>query len=114
MSALFLPLSRALALMLALACLAAAPATAAPTCLDRNGDTIRCGTKGAMPVGWKPTAQFLWDKEISRPAEQNLDMLAKVICGLALFFAMIALMPKFDGSRAQDWDRQEGDDDQPD
>jgi hypothetical protein len=112
MRALFTPPS----LALALACLifGAAPVTAAPTCLDRNADTIRCGTRGAMPVGWKPTAQFLWDKEISRPAEQNLDRLAKVICGLALFFAMIALMPKFDGSRAQDWDRQEGDDDRPD
>jgi hypothetical protein len=109
MRALFLPLC--LALSLALLILAAPMAAAAPTCLDRNGDTIRCGTKGAMPVGWKPTAQFMWDKEISRPAEENLDMLAKVICALALFFAMIALMPKFDGSRAQDWDRQEGDDD---
>ncbi len=105
---------RAVPLTLAILLLAAAPAAAAPTCLDRNGDTIRCGTKGAMPVGWKPTAQFLWDKEISKPAEQNLDLLAKVICGLALLFAMIALMPKFDGSRAQDWDRQEGDDDRPD
>ena len=100
-------------LTLVLACLifAAAPAMAAPTCLTRNADTIRCGVPGAMPVGWKPSAQFLWDKEISRPAEQNLDALAKVLCGLALVFAMIALMPKFDGTKAEDWDRQEGDDD---
>lgn len=110
MRALLLFRSLALAVMLAGACLmlAAAPAKAAPTCLDRNADTIRCGAKGAMPVGWKPSAQFLWDKEISRPAEQNLDMLGKVICGLALFFAMIALMPGFDGSRDSDW--HQGDD----
>jgi hypothetical protein len=101
---------------LAFACLllTAMPAMAAPTCLTRNADTIRCGAPGAMPVGWKPSAQFLWDKEISRPAAQNLDLLAKVICGLALFFAMIALMPKFDGSKAEDWDRQEGDDEKRD
>ena len=112
MRARFLPLL--LTLALAGPILAAAPALGAPTCLNRNGDTIRCGTRGAMPVGWKPTAQFLWDKEISKPAEENLDALAKVLCGLALFFAMIALMPKFDGSRAQDWDRQEGDDEKRD
>jgi hypothetical protein len=90
--------------------LLALPAAAAPTCLNRNGDTIRCGVAGAMPVGWKPTAQFLWNKDISKPAERNLDLLAKVVFGLALFFAMIALMPKFDGSKPEDWDRQEGDD----
>jgi hypothetical protein len=104
---------RALTVASVLACLlfAALPAMAAPTCLTRNADTIRCGVPGAMPVGWKPSAQLLWDKEISRPAERNLDLLAKVICGLALFFAMIALMPKFDGTSAEDGDRQEGDDD---
>ena len=102
---------RAATIALALACLFfAAPAMAAPTCLTRNADTIRCGAPGAMPVGWKPSAQFLWDKEISRPVEQNLEELGKVLCGLALFFAMIALMPKFDGTKAEDWDRQEGDD----
>ena len=78
-------------------------------CLTRNVDTIRCGAPGAMPVGWKPSAQLLWDREVSRPAEQHLQQLMKVLCGLALFFAMIALMPKFDGTKPEDWDRQEGD-----
>ena len=98
------------AVLLACLLLAAVPAMAAPTCLTRNADTIRCGAPGAMPVEWKPSAQLLWDKQISRPAEQQLDELAKVICGLALFFAMIALLPKFDGTKPEDWDRQEGDD----
>ena len=98
------------AVLLACLLLAAVPAMAAPTCLTRNADTIRCGALGAMPVEWKPSAQLLCDKQISRPAEQHLDELAKVICGLALFFAMIALLPKFDGTKPEDWDRQEGDD----
>ena len=101
-------------LTLCLLLLTAPMALAAPTCLDRNGDTIRCGAPGAMPLGWKLSPQRLWDKEVSRPAEQNLETLAKVIFGLALFFAMIALMPKFDGTKAQDWDRQEGDGDKRD
>jgi hypothetical protein len=32
--------------------LAASAAQAAPTCQDRHGGTVRCGTSGAMPVGW--------------------------------------------------------------
>ena len=30
-------------------------AIAAPTCQDVHGGTIRCGTPGAMPVGWAMT-----------------------------------------------------------
>jgi hypothetical protein len=101
---------RALAMALALIFLTGSAALAAPTCLDRQGDTIRCGAKGAMPVGWTLSPQQLWDKEISRPAEENLSALGKVLCGLALFFALIALMPKFDGSRDSDWDPRQGDD----
>jgi hypothetical protein len=100
---------RVVTLALILSLCAACPAAAAPTCLTYTGDTIRCGAHGAMPVGWKPSAQQLWDREISKPAEQNLEMLAKVVCGLVLFLAMIALMPKFDGTKPEDWDRQEED-----
>ena len=32
--------------------LQAVPVFAAPTGQDRDGLTIRCGTQGAMPVGW--------------------------------------------------------------
>jgi hypothetical protein len=31
----------------------------------------------------------------------------KFVAGLALFFALIALLPEFDGTRDQDWDTQE-------
>ncbi len=98
-----------------LAFLAMSPgAMAAPTCQDRDGLTARCGTEGAMPVGWTPSPQARWEREISPPPDQNLKELVKVIGGLALFFAMIALMPDFDGRRASDWDRQDSDDGGPD
>ena len=44
---------RSLLALIAVAILFSAPAAmAAPTCQDVNGGTIRCGTPGAMPVGW--------------------------------------------------------------
>ncbi len=46
MRALFLA-SAALVLLLA-----APESRAGPTCQDHSGETIRCGTPGAMPVGW--------------------------------------------------------------
>jgi hypothetical protein len=77
--------------------LLATPVLAAPTCQDRNGDTIKCGAPGAMPVGWKPSPQQLWDRQIARPPGPGLGELLGVFCGLALLFALIALMPDFDG-----------------
>jgi hypothetical protein len=82
-----------------------APAHAAPTCQTRTGDTIRCGTEGAMPVGWTLPPE----ERVDRPAIADTAALLKVILGLGLFFAFIALLPQFDGSHAADWDRQEGD-----
>ena len=50
------------------AILTTAPAAiAAPTCQDRNGDTIRCGTEGAMPVGWTLPAPERRQVLASRP-----------------------------------------------
>ena len=92
--------------------LAAAPdAFAAPTCVDRNGDTVRCATPGAMPVGWKPSPHILWERQLAQANGPGADDIAKVLLGIALFLAMIALLPEFDGSRAcGGWDRQEDDD----
>lgn len=98
-----------LALLLLAAAFTGGGALAAPTCLTRNADTIRCGAPGAMPADWKPSAQLLWDRKISRPAEQDFTALVKVLGGIALLLAMIALIPKFDGSKGEDWDRHEGD-----
>jgi hypothetical protein len=36
-------------------------------------------------------------------------MLVSAICFICGLFALIALMPDFDGSKGGDWDRQEGD-----
>jgi hypothetical protein len=85
--------------ILALTLLFAAPALAAPTCQNRGGDTVRCGTPGAMPVGWKPSPETLWDREISRPPGPSLRQILGVFCGLGLLFALIALLPDFDGWR---------------
>jgi hypothetical protein len=97
---------------IAIVLLTAAPgASAAPTCVDRNGDTIRCATPGAMPVGWKPAPHILWERELAKANGPRTDYVVKVLLGIALFLVMIALMPEFDGSRAGGgWDRQEGDD----
>ncbi|HEY5006607.1 MAG TPA: hypothetical protein VII42_01300 [Caulobacteraceae bacterium] len=94
--------------LIAIATLIAAPsAMAAPTCQDRNGDTIRCGTEGAMPVGWTLPDEQRARVLAARPPEPPADLFG---LGLFLFgfFALLALMPDFDGQ----WDRQELDEDE--
>jgi hypothetical protein len=80
-------------------------ALAAPTCQDRHGLTIRCGTHGAMPVGW--TLPF--EERKFRPPAPSAIQLLQLIGTLGLLFALIALLPEFDGSRSGDWDKQEDD-----
>jgi hypothetical protein len=77
----------------------ATPAMAAPTCQDKQGGTIRCGVPGAMPVGWTPPPQVLWEQELSRQPGPGTAELLAVFCGLGLFFALIALLPDFEGWR---------------
>jgi hypothetical protein len=89
---------RVIVLMLALT-LAGPAAWAAPTCQDRAGMTTRCGTEHAMPVGWTaPEA----DRNI--PAGSVRDLWGAV-GGILLLFALIALLPEFDGSQEEDWVR---------
>ncbi len=93
---------------IAIAALLAAPAAmAAPTCQDRTGDTVRCGTEGAMPVGWTLPDEQRARVLAARPAEPppNLFGLGLFLIG---FFALLVLMPDFDGQ----WDRQERDEDE--
>jgi hypothetical protein len=94
------------ALGLALLILGGSAAQAAPTCLDRQGATVRCGGVGAMPVGWSPPAGV----EAARPAQDGPDdgKLIGLTAFLAGIFALIALMPDFQGR----WDRQADDDDE--
>jgi hypothetical protein len=97
-----------LALIAAATLFAAPGAMAAPTCQDRNGDTIRCGTDGAMPVGWTLPDEQRSRVLAARPPEPpgNLFGLGLFLVG---FFALLALLPDFDGK----WDRQELDEEEP-
>ena len=98
---------RSLSIALTVVSLVAAPGAAAPTCENIRGETVRCGTDGAMPVGWAPSAR---EREKLRPEPTNepgVMKLLQTLCALGVFFSLLALMPDFDGSRAGDWDRQE-------
>ena len=89
--------------------LTASAALAAPTCQDKNGDTIRCGTQGAMPVGWTLSPQQRLERQIPRPKYPSTKELLELIGVMGVFFTLLALMPEFDGQRTRDWGEQEGD-----
>jgi hypothetical protein len=83
-----------------------APALAAPTCQDRQGATVRCGGPTAMPVGWTlPDSERVAQPGDQAPPERVAAAVALVVC----LFALIALMPPFDGRRGVDWDAEEDD-----
>jgi hypothetical protein len=85
--------------ILCLLLIAAMPAAlAAPTCQDRSGMTMRCGAEGAMPVGW--TAP---DRDRHVPKANSRDIW-EAAAAIILLFALIALLPDFDGSSDSDWD----------
>jgi hypothetical protein len=71
-------------------------AAAAPTCLDSAGQTVRCEAPGALPVGAEPDADAdaARDSQIPLPAPETMFGLVCVVGGL---FALIGLMPDFDG-----------------
>jgi hypothetical protein len=96
-----------LAIIIAAALLTAPAALAAPTCQDRSGDTIRCGTEGAMPVGWTLPMPLRQQVLAARPAVAPASLFG-LGCFLIGFFALLALLPDFDGK----WDRQEQDEEE--
>ena len=98
-----------LAVTVAATLLSASAAFAAPTCQDENGITSKCGTPGAMPVGWAPSPQQLVERQSSRPKYPSTIELLELIGIIGAFFSLMALMPEFDGRRAGDWGEQEGD-----
>jgi hypothetical protein len=69
-------------------------AAAAPTCVDSAGQTVRCEAPGALPVGASSDADAARDSEFPLPAPETLFGLVCVLGGL---FALIGLMPDFDG-----------------
>ncbi len=94
---------------IAFCAVAIGPALAAPTCQDANGSVARCGTPGAMPLGWK-----LSDDEFHQhqAALGNVFDPKEVMNAIALIvglLAIIALLPAFDGRSDIDWDEQEDD-----
>jgi len=93
------------AILAAILLLTAHAAHAAPTCQDRDGFTIRCGTPGAMPVGWS----LPYGERKLRPPGPSASQIVMLFGTLGLLFALIALLPQFDGTRSGDWDKQEGD-----
>ena len=97
------------AFALAAALLAAPAALAAPTCQTQNGATTRCGTPGAMPVGWSLSAQQRSERHVPGPAYPNGNEFWELVCIMGIFFALMALLPEFDGARAGDWGKQEDD-----
>ncbi len=88
------------------ALLATPAAIAAPTCQNGNGQTVRCGTPGAMPLGWTLSPEERLARQIAGPKEPTTNELLEVICVLGVFFAWMALLPDFDGR----WDKQGPDD----
>jgi len=77
-------------------------AWSAPTCLNRAGDTVRCDRAGAMPRGWTLPPAEARARALAHPGP-SAAQIWEAAGLLALFFALIALMPAFDGRRDQDW-----------
>src|SRR5579859_2440678 len=92
-------------LISAVALLAAPVALAAPSCLDRQGGTVRCGTAGAMPVGWTLPPDQARARLAAMDDEVGAGRLIGLACVIGGLFALLALLPDFDGG----WDRQEDD-----
>jgi len=88
------------AAILALA-LGAPPAEAAPTCVTRAGDPVRCGTANAMPVGWRLPPQERVERLRTLPGPSAADIV-KLVCALGLFFSLMALLPDFESWRETD------------
>jgi hypothetical protein len=94
-------------LIAALALLSAPAADAGGAwCQKPNGDSIRCHAPGAMPLGW--TASASQRVEPQRSASVTPGAVAGLIGVIGGLFALIALMPEFQGRRGG-WDEQQCD-----
>jgi hypothetical protein len=65
----------------------------------------------ARPAAHPPERRL--EPEASLPAEPGPTEVLDMICIVGGLIALIALMPEFDGGQPGDWDRQEGDDEDP-
>jgi hypothetical protein len=92
------PVRLAVAISAAAALLAGAPfAIAGPICEDRAGEAVRCEDPRAMPLGWTLPLEERLKHPDPGPPEPTAVELAGVFASILLFFALIALMPDFDG-----------------
>ncbi len=91
------------------ALLSIGPATAAPMCENTAGVPVQCGHPGAMPLGWtvSPRQREIYLKTL--PPDPSPTILFSLAVLIGALFALIALMPDFDGRTDTDWGRQEGD-----
>jgi hypothetical protein len=97
-----------LAFIAATLLLTAPAALAAPACQDRSGDSVGCMTRHAMPAGWTLSTEQRLRMQAERPPVSRANLFG-LGCFLIGFFALVLLMPNFDG----DWDRQGQDDEEP-
>jgi hypothetical protein len=81
------------------ACLiAGAPAASAgPICENRAGEAVRCEDPRAMPLGWTPSLEERLTHPDPGPPEPTAVELGGVFALILVIFALIALMPDFDG-----------------
>ena len=75
---------------------------AAPTCIDQDGDTIKCGAPGAMPLGWRLSPEEELARDMEQTVSPNLGELLELICLLGVFFSLMAMLPDCDGWRDDD------------
>ena len=62
-----------------------------------------------MPVGWSLSDADRWDRDMAHPPGPAIDDPLRLIMLVGAVFALLALMPPFDGWKDGDWDKQEGD-----
>ena len=74
------------------------PVAAAPICQGRDGSPMHCEAPGAMPLGWTAPAA---DRRVVDTDRREVWMAGGI---LLLLFALIALLPDFDGSQPKDWE----------
>ncbi|WP_293899057.1 hypothetical protein [Phenylobacterium sp.] len=87
----------------------AAAAWAAPTCNDMEGRTVRCGTPGAMPVGWIPPPEVLEIRRAAAPPGPNPTEIFGIACFIGGLLALFALLPDFEDGKGGGWDREDDD-----
>jgi len=84
-------------------------ALAAPTCNDALGRPARCGTPGAMPLGWKPSAEVIAARRAAEPPGPSPIQLFGLACFVGGLLSLFALLPDFEDGEGGGWDRQEDD-----